>query len=126
MLYICPWQAPELPPERLISSMITEASVKPEARAAIFLGNQRGQPAGLGERGDEFFRIGALLVDSAKIFRRKLRAELANRRNVFPDIGRVRSAKRVSPCAFVIADCDDSCERSRRLHAKPAFVVLRP
>jgi len=24
--YICPWQAPELPPERLISSMMTEAS----------------------------------------------------------------------------------------------------
>ena len=29
MLYIWPWQAPELPPERLISSMITEASDKP-------------------------------------------------------------------------------------------------
>src|SRR6218665_186060 len=29
MLYIWPWQAPELPPLRLISSMITEASVSP-------------------------------------------------------------------------------------------------
>jgi len=29
MLYIWPWQAPELPPQRLISSMITEASVRP-------------------------------------------------------------------------------------------------
>ncbi len=32
MLYIWPWHAPELPPERLISSMITDASasVSPE------------------------------------------------------------------------------------------------
>ena len=29
MLYIWPWQAPELPPQRLISSMMTEASVSP-------------------------------------------------------------------------------------------------
>ena len=29
MLYIWPWQAPELPPARLISSMITEASARP-------------------------------------------------------------------------------------------------
>lgn len=28
-LYICPWQAPELPPQRLIPSMITDASVNP-------------------------------------------------------------------------------------------------
>ena len=29
MLYICPWQAPALPPARLISSMITDASARP-------------------------------------------------------------------------------------------------
>ena len=29
MLYIWPWQAPELPPERLISSMITVDSDSP-------------------------------------------------------------------------------------------------
>jgi hypothetical protein len=29
MLYIWPWQAPALPPERLISSMITVASARP-------------------------------------------------------------------------------------------------
>ena len=29
MMYICAWQAPELAPERLISSRITEASVTP-------------------------------------------------------------------------------------------------
>jgi hypothetical protein len=28
MLYIWPWQAPELPPLRLISSMMIEASVR--------------------------------------------------------------------------------------------------
>ena len=27
MLYICPWQQPALPPERVTSSMITVASV---------------------------------------------------------------------------------------------------
>ncbi len=27
MLYICPWQQPAFPPERVISSMITEATV---------------------------------------------------------------------------------------------------
>ena len=29
MMYICAWQAPELPPERLTSSRMTEASVTP-------------------------------------------------------------------------------------------------
>ena len=29
MLYICPWQAPALPPQRLISSMMTLASARP-------------------------------------------------------------------------------------------------
>jgi hypothetical protein len=29
MLYICPWQAPALPPQRLISSMMTDASARP-------------------------------------------------------------------------------------------------
>ena len=29
MLYICPWHAPALPPARLISSMITDASASP-------------------------------------------------------------------------------------------------
>ena len=29
MLYICPWMVPELPPHRLTSSRITEASARP-------------------------------------------------------------------------------------------------
>jgi hypothetical protein len=29
MMYICAWQAPELPPERLTSSRMTDASVTP-------------------------------------------------------------------------------------------------
>jgi hypothetical protein len=45
--YIWPWQAPELPPLRLISSMITEASAMAQARAAVLLRDQRGHPAGL-------------------------------------------------------------------------------
>ena len=78
MLYIWPWQAPELPPERLISSMITDASARPEARAAVLLRDQRGQPAGLGQRIDEGLGVGALLVDLAVVFVRKLGAQRAH------------------------------------------------
>ena len=78
MLYIWPWQAPELPPQRLISSMMTEASARPESRSAVFLGNQRGEPAGFGQGGDERFRIGARGIDLAEIRVRKVRAQRAH------------------------------------------------
>ena len=44
-MYICAWQAPELPPDALISSRITLAAVSDEAGAAVLLGDQRGEPA---------------------------------------------------------------------------------
>ncbi len=46
MLYIWPWQAPELPPERLISSMMIEASVRPSPEPPYSCGiSAASQPA---------------------------------------------------------------------------------
>ena len=46
MLYICPWHEPELPPEKLISSMITEASARPRPEPPYSSGiNAANQPA---------------------------------------------------------------------------------
>ena len=49
-----------------------------ESAAAILLGNERGEVAGLGERSNEFGRIGALAVERAPVFARKLGAERAH------------------------------------------------
>ena len=46
MLYIWPWQAPELPPARLISSMMMEASVRPRPEPPYSSGiSAASQPA---------------------------------------------------------------------------------
>ncbi len=46
MLYIWPWQAPELPPERLISSMMIDASVSPRPEPPYSCGiSAASQPA---------------------------------------------------------------------------------
>ena len=63
ILYIWPWQAPALPPARLISSMITDASARPSPEPPILLRDQRRQPPGLGQRRDERVGIAARLVD---------------------------------------------------------------
>ena len=56
--------------------------------ATVFLRNQRRQPAGLGQRVDEFDRIAALGVDLAKILVRKLRAQRAHAgANLFVIVG---------------------------------------
>ena len=78
MLYICPWQAPAFPPQRLISSITTEASDDAEARAAVLLRDQRSEPARARERRDELLGIAAALVDLAEIRRGKLRAQVAH------------------------------------------------
>ena len=68
MVYICAWQAAPLQPAAWISSMIAAAArmVSPEPPYSIR--DQRGQKPGLGQRGDEFGRIGALAVERAPIF----------------------------------------------------------
>ena len=46
MLYICPWHAPELPPQRLISSMTIDASVSPRPEPPYSCGiSAASQPA---------------------------------------------------------------------------------
>jgi hypothetical protein len=46
MLYIWPWQAPALPPLRLISSMITVASARPRPEPPYSAGiSAASQPA---------------------------------------------------------------------------------
>jgi len=46
MLYVCPWHAPELPPLRLISSMITDASARPRPEPPYSVGiSAASQPA---------------------------------------------------------------------------------
>ena len=46
MLYIWPWHAPELPPQRLISSMTIDASVRPSPEPPYSCGmSAASQPA---------------------------------------------------------------------------------
>jgi len=76
MLYICPWQAPELPPLRLISSMITEASASPRPEPPYSSEiSAASQPAGLGQSIDEGFGIGACLIDLKEIVVREIREQ---------------------------------------------------
>jgi hypothetical protein len=81
MLYIWPWHAPELPPARLISSMITLASARPRPEPPYSVGirDQGRQPARLGQRVDELLRIAAPLVHLAVVLVGKLRAQVADR-----------------------------------------------
>ncbi len=68
---------PELPPARLISSMITEASARPRPNRH-FLGESGPPSSGLRQRLDELLRIAARLVDLAMVLRREFRAERAH------------------------------------------------
>jgi hypothetical protein len=50
-----------------------------QPRAAIFLGDQRGEPARPGQRLDERLGIGAVAIDPAVVFVGKLGAKRADR-----------------------------------------------
>ena len=78
MVYICAWQAAPLQPEAWISSMMATAALMAEPAAAIFLRDQRGEKAGLGQRRDEFIRIGPLAIELAPIFAGKIGAQRAH------------------------------------------------
>ena len=78
MMYICAWQAAPLPPAACTSSRIAAAALIVEPAAAVFFRNERGEIAGLGQRGDEFGRIGALAVERAPIFAGELGAQRAH------------------------------------------------
>ena len=49
-VYICAWQAPALQPDAWISSRIARGGAQRQAGAAVLLGDQRREPAGLGQR----------------------------------------------------------------------------
>ena len=59
MLYIWPWQAPALPPAAVDLFHDHRGFGQRQARAAVFLRDQRRQPAGLGQRVDEGFGVAA-------------------------------------------------------------------
>ena len=59
--------------------MIAAAALHGESAAAVFFRDQRGEKAGLGQSGDEFFRIGALAIERPPIFAGKIRAQRAHR-----------------------------------------------
>ena len=65
--------------EAWISSMIAAARRQRQPAAAVFLRDQRGEEAGLGQRRDELGRIGALAVELAPVFAGKAGAERAHR-----------------------------------------------
>jgi hypothetical protein len=50
-----------------------------ETRAAVFLRDQRGEPAGFRQRVDEGLGVAALLVDLAEVGAGKLLAQIADR-----------------------------------------------
>ena len=86
MMYICAWQAEPLQPLAWISSMITAAAVRLSAGAAIFLGDQGGEEAGLGQRPDEGGRIFALAIERAPVFAREVGAQRADRAADFGEL----------------------------------------
>src|SRR3546814_20192790 len=51
---------------------------KAQARTAVFLGNQGGQPARFGPSVDEFFGVAPLFIDFAEVFGWKLSDKLAD------------------------------------------------
>ena len=51
---------------------------EPEAHAAVLLGDQRRQPAALGQRRDELLGVGALAVELAPVLAGELPAELGD------------------------------------------------
>ena len=86
MMYICAWHAPELAPERLISSRITDASVSDKSAAAVLGRDERREPAGFGQRADELLRIRGDFVDSLPVAAVESRAQLADALSIFLDV----------------------------------------
>ena len=123
MVYICAWQAPPLQPEAWISSRIAAAAVRVKPAAAVFFRDQRGEKAGLGQRGDEFLRIGALAVERAPVFAGKFRAQRAHR---LADVGEFAGRRVCSVTCFtsarplLMAMTSRSTTRARKLTTSPS------
>ena len=78
MMYICAWQAPELAPERLISSRMTDASVSVSPPPPYSSGISAASQPGLGQRGHERFGVLDTLVHTLPVVAAELRAQLAH------------------------------------------------
>ena len=91
MLYIWPWQAPALPPRAVDLLHDHRGLGQAEAGAAVLLRDQRGEPAGLGQRLDEGFRIAALGVDLLPV-RRRSRGTARAAPRAFPGTDRARGS----------------------------------
>ena len=88
MMYICAWQAPELAPDRLISSRITDASVTPSPPPPYSVGNQRGKPARVSERAHEGLGIRVRLLDLNPVRAAEATTEIPDRFAVFRESAR--------------------------------------
>ena len=77
-MYICAWQAPELPPEALISSRITLAAVMPSPAPPYSSGISAASQPVLGQRGDELLRV-AVGLEPAPVLAGEAVAELPDR-----------------------------------------------
>ena len=76
MMYICAWQAPALPPARLTSSRITDASPSPSPAPPYSSGISAASQPAFGERVDELLRVGVARVDVAPVLVGVARAQL--------------------------------------------------
>ena len=75
-MYICAWQAPELPPEALISSRMTLAAVSPRPAPPYSSGIRAASQPLLGQRGDELLGI-AVGLEPAPVRRESARTARA-------------------------------------------------
>ncbi len=78
IVYIWAWQPPPLQPARWISSRIAAAAASLQARAAIFLGDQHREVAGLRQCIDEALRDRPSRGRACASIRRELRAQFGN------------------------------------------------
>ena len=94
-----------------------------EPAAAVFFRDQRGEIAGLGQRGDEVLRIGALAVERAPVFAGELGAQRAH---ALADVGVIDVAcllmphPTISARPLLIATTSRSTTRARKLATLPS------
>ena len=67
MMYICAWHAPEFAPETIDLLENHGRFGERQSAAAILGGDERGEPARLGERVDEILRVRRDFVDSLPV-----------------------------------------------------------
>ena len=72
-MYICAWQAPELAPDAVDLLEDDRGFGDAQPAAAVFRGDQRREPAGVGQRLDELLGIRRLLFDLLPVLAVELR-----------------------------------------------------